>query len=210
MSYAVKEIFYSLQGEGAQAGRPAVLCRFAGCNLWNGREADRDRAVCRLCDTDFVGTDGPGGGRFRTSAALGDAIARTWNGTAHERYVVFTGGEPALQIDDGLLEDVHLRGFAAAIETNGTVSLPPGFDWICVSPKAGAPLRQCSGDEIKLVYPQDGLHPRDVEDLAFGLRFLQPCDGPDLRANTEMAIDYCLANPRWRLSLQTHKLMGIR
>jgi 7-carboxy-7-deazaguanine synthase (Cx14CxxC type) len=210
MTYVVKEIFYTLQGEGAQAGRPAVLCRFAGCNLWNGREADRDHALCRFCDTDFVGTDGPGGGRFAAANDLGEAIANSWPGAADERYVVFTGGEPALQLDEPLLHDLHARGFTTAIETNGTLSLPAGLDWICVSPKAGAPLRQRTGDELKLVFPQNGLDPRDVEGLSFGHRFLQPCDGPDLLAHTRAAIDYCLAHPRWRLSLQTHKTLGIR
>ncbi len=210
MTYVVKEIFYTLQGEGAQVGRPAVLCRFAGCNLWNGRESDRHRATCRFCDTDFVGANGPGGGRFVTAADLGHAIAATWAGAADERYVVFTGGEPALQLDARLLADLHARGFATAVETNGTLPLPTGLDWVCVSPKAGAPLRQRYGDELKLVFPQDGLEPGDLEDLEFGHRFLQPCDGPRLEEHTRAAVAYCLAHPRWRLSLQTHKLLGIR
>jgi 7-carboxy-7-deazaguanine synthase (Cx14CxxC type) len=210
MTYVVKEIFYTLQGEGAQSGRPAVLCRFTGCNLWNGHEADRTDALCRFCDTDFLGTDGPGGGRFASAADLGEAIAASWSGAAEERYVVFTGGEPALQLDEPALRELHTRGFTAAIETNGTLPLPNGLDWICVSPKAGAPLRQRKGDELKLVFPQDGLDPHQLEDLPFAHHFLQPCDGPDLLEHTRAAVEYCLAHPRWRLSLQTHKLLGIR
>ncbi len=210
MSYRVKEIFYTLQGEGAQTGRPAVLCRFAGCNLWNGREADRARAICRFCDTDFIGTDGERGGVFASAADLAQAIAAAWPGTSEGRYVVFTGGEPALQLDQPLLEEVRRGRFSTAIETNGTVPLPPGLDWVCVSPKAGAPLRQRRGNELKLVYPQDGLDPSTLEQLPFAHHFLQPCDGPDLPEHTRSAVEYCLAHPRWRLSLQTHKLLGIR
>jgi 7-carboxy-7-deazaguanine synthase (Cx14CxxC type) len=210
MTYIVKEIFYTLQGEGAQAGRAAVLCRFAGCNLWNGLEDARGDAVCSFCDTDFLGTDGPGGGRFGCAADLADAIASSWSGAAEARYVVFTGGEPALQLDEPVLRDLRARGFVAGIETNGTLPLPSGLDWICVSPKAGAPLRQRTGDELKLVFPQDGLDPRELEELPFAHHFLQPCDGPDLPEHTRAAVDYCLAHPRWRLSLQTHKLLGIR
>lgn len=210
MSYAVKEVFYSLQGEGARAGRVAVLCRFAGCNLWNGRERDRHHALCRFCDTDFVGLDGSGGGRFATAEELGRAVEVAWGGVPDERYVVFTGGEPALQVDRALLDDVHTRGFATAIETNGTLALPEGLDWVCVSPKANAPLLQRSGDELKLVFPQTGLAPSELEHLDFTHYFLQPCDGPDAEAHTRAAIDYCLSHPRWRLSLQTHKLLGIR
>jgi 7-carboxy-7-deazaguanine synthase (Cx14CxxC type) len=213
MSYTVKEIFYTLQGEGAQAGRPAVLCRFTGCNLWNGHESARAHATCSFCDTDFVGTDGPGGGRFATPTTLADAIASAWTGAPHERFVVFTGGEPTLQLDELLLVEVHERGFTTAIETNGTLPVPVGVDWICVSPKAGAPLRQRSGHELKLVFPQQGLQPFDLDDIGdldFAHRFLQPCDGPDLAEHTRAAIVYCLAHPRWRLSLQSHKLIGIR
>ena len=209
MTYTVKEIFKTLQGEGAQAGRPAVFCRFAGCNLWSGREADRAEAECRFCDTDFVGTDGPGGGRFADAAALADAIAAAWQGEGERRFVVFTGGEPLLQIDSELLAEIHGRGFTAAVETNGTLDAPAGLDWICVSPKAGTVLRQRSGDELKLVYPQDGLDPADLVGLDFAEYWLQPMDGPDRVRNTEAAVAYCLAHPRWRLSLQTHKFIGI-
>ncbi|MBN1607689.1 MAG: 7-carboxy-7-deazaguanine synthase [Polyangiaceae bacterium] len=209
MTYVAKEIFYTLQGEGAQAGRPAVLCRFAGCNLWTGREEDRAGAVCRFCDTDFVGTNGPGGGRFASAEDLADAIALTWASAAVGRYVVFTGGEPTLQLDRAVLAAVHKRGFMAGIETNGTRTVPDGLDWVCVSPKAGAPLVQRGGDELKVVFPQAGLDPAALEELAFAHFFLQPCDGPELAANTRAAVDYCLAHPRWRLSLQTHKLVKI-
>jgi 7-carboxy-7-deazaguanine synthase (Cx14CxxC type) len=209
MSYAVKEIFLTLQGEGAQAGRPAVFCRFAGCNLWSGRERDRADAVCRFCDTDFVGTDGPGGGRFEDAEALARAIAAAWTGGDAHRYVVFTGGEPLLQLDSALVEAVKAQGFTIAIETNGTLAPPDGIDWICVSPKAGAPLALRAGDELKLVFPQDGLGPETLEDLAFAHFLLQPMDGPRRHANTEAAVAYCLAHPRWRLSLQSHKLIGI-
>jgi 7-carboxy-7-deazaguanine synthase (Cx14CxxC type) len=209
MTYVVKEILYTLQGEGAQAGRPAVLCRFAGCNLWTGREEDRVSAVCRFCDTDFVGTDGPGGGRFASAEDLADAIGLAWSSAAVGRYVVFTGGEPTLQLDGAVLAAVHERGFLAGIETNGTRTVPDGVDWVCVSPKAGAPLLQRGGDELKVVFPQAGFDLAALEGLAFGHFFLQPCDGPELAANTRAAVDYCLAHPRWRLSLQTHKLLDI-
>ncbi|WP_407519355.1 7-carboxy-7-deazaguanine synthase [Methylobacterium oryzisoli] len=209
MSYAVKEIFHTLQGEGAQAGRSAVFCRFAGCNLWSGREADRADAVCRFCDTDFVGTDGSGGGRFADAAALADAIAAAWGGGESGRYVVFTGGEPLLQLDAALLAAVHAHGFETAVETNGTQDAPEGIDWICVSPKAGAPLRLTRGHELKLVYPQAGLSPEALAGLDFRHFWLQPMDGPDRAAHTQAAVAYCLRDARWRLSLQTHKMIGI-
>ena len=209
MSYAVKELFKTLQGEGAQAGRAAVFCRFAGCNLWSGREADRDTAVCRFCDTDFVGVDGEGGGRFADAETLADAIAHTWGDGAERRYVVFTGGEPLLQLDAPLLAAVRRHGFENAVETNGTLDPPSGLDWICVSPKAGAPLRLDRGDELKLIYPQTGLGPAGLDTLAFAHHWLQPMDGPDLAANTAAAAAYCREHPPWRLSLQTHKLIGI-
>lgn len=212
MAYAVKELYYTLQGEGAQAGRAAVFCRFAGCNLWTGREQDRAEAVCRFCDTDFVGTDGPGGGRFATAEALADAVAATWPATAGGTpYVVCTGGEPLLQLDAPLVEALHRRGFEVAVETNGTQPAPPGLDWICVSPKAGAPLVLTAGDELKLVYPQAeaAAQPARFEGLAFRHFFLQPLDGPDRERNTRAAARYCLAHPRWRMSLQTHKLVGL-
>jgi 7-carboxy-7-deazaguanine synthase len=212
VSYAVREIFYTLQGEGAQAGRPAVFLRFAGCNLWSGREADRAGAICQFCDTDFVGTDGPGGGRFATAEALARAVAGYWPGRAEPAgrpLVVCTGGEPLLQLDAPLIEGLHQAGFEIAIETNGTLPVPPGVDWVCVSPKAGAELVVTSGDELKLVYPQQGGEPSRYQDLGFRHFFLQPMDGPDRVRNTEAAVRYCLAHPRWRLSLQTHKLLGI-
>ena len=212
MSYAVKEMYYTLQGEGAHAGRAAVFCRFAGCNLWTGREQDRGGAVCTFCDTDFVGTDGPGGGRFATAAALADAVASLWPAdAAGERYVVCTGGEPLLQLDTPLIEALHARGFAVGVETNGTQPAPAGLDWICVSPKAGAPLVLTAGDELKLVYPQrePEAQPERFADLGFRHFFLQPMDGPERAANTAAAVAYCLAHPRWRMSLQTHKLLGI-
>jgi len=209
MSYAVKEIFLTLQGEGAQAGRPAVFCRFAGCNLWSGREQDRAAAVCTFCDTDFVGMDGPGGGRFAQAEDLAGAVEATWTGGAADRLVVLTGGEPMLQLDAPLIEALHGRGFEIAIETNGTLPVPASVDWICVSPKADAPLAQRSGQELKLVYPQAGHDPADFERLDFERFLLQPMDGPDRAANTEAAIAYCLAHPRWRLSVQTHKYLGI-
>jgi 7-carboxy-7-deazaguanine synthase len=208
--YQVKEIFYTLQGEGANAGRPAVFCRFAGCNLWSGREADRADAVCKFCDTDFVGTDGTGGGRFALADDLAHAVRAEWGGGRSRRLVVLTGGEPMLQVDAALIEALHQAGFEIAIETNGTLRVPRAIDWICVSPKAGADLVQTSGDELKLVYPQAGLLPEAVEMLDFDHRYLQPMDGPDVAANTAAAVDYAKANPAWRVSIQTHKLIGIR
>jgi len=209
MSYAVKEIFLTLQGEGGQAGRPAVFCRFAGCNLWSGREADRADAVCTFCDTDFVGMDGPGGGRFATADDLAEAVEATWQGGPDNRLVVLTGGEPLLQLDEPLVAALHERGFSLALETNGTIAAPPGVDWICVSPKADAALAQTRGHELKLVYPQAGVDPARFEGLAFERFLLQPMDGPALAENTQAAIAYCLAHPRWRLSVQTHKYLGI-
>ncbi len=212
MTYAVKEIFYSLQGEGANAGRPAVFCRFAGCNLWTGREADRAAAVCGFCDTDFVGTDGPGGGRFATPAALADAVAAAWQGEVSppvRKLVVCTGGEPLLQLDAAAITAFQARGFEVAVETNGTIPLPPGLDWVSVSPKANAPLVVTRGNELKLVFPQAGGEPERYRGLAFDHFFLQPMDGPDLARNTALAVAYCLRHPEWRLSLQTHKMLGI-
>jgi 7-carboxy-7-deazaguanine synthase (Cx14CxxC type) len=210
VSYAVKELFYTLQGEGAQTGRPAVFCRFAGCNLWTGREADRGIAVCTFCDTDFVGTDGPGGGRFATAIALADAVLATWPADAgREPFMVCTGGEPLLQLDAELLEALHQRGIVVAVETNGTQVPPAGIDWICVSPKAAAPVVLTSGHELKLVFPQPDARPERFEHLAFEHLYLQPMDGPDREANTLAAVSYCLTHPRWKLSLQTHKLLGI-
>jgi 7-carboxy-7-deazaguanine synthase (Cx14CxxC type) len=206
--YAVKEIFYTLQGEGANAGRPAVFCRFAGCNLWSGREADRAKAVCQFCDTDFVGTDGEGGGRFQTADALASACRATCNAEG-ETLVVLTGGEPMLQVDQDLVDALHDHGFTIAIETNGTLPVLDTIDWICVSPKAGSELKQTRGHELKLVYPQEGSDPQHYSGLAFEHRFLQPMDGPSRDANTRAAIAYCKANPVWRLSLQTHKMLGI-
>ena len=209
MSYAVKEIFLTLQGEGGQAGRPAVFCRFAGCNLWSGREQDRAGAVCNFCDTDFVGMDGEGGGRFATADDLAAAVEAAWTGGADDRLVVLTGGEPLLQVDAALIAALHSRRFSLALETNGTVAVPPGIDWICVSPKAQAPLAQLSGHELKLVYPQRDVDPARFESLAFERFLLQPMDGPARAENTQAAIAYCLAHPRWRLSVQTHKYLGI-
>jgi 7-carboxy-7-deazaguanine synthase len=210
MTYAVKEIFYTLQGEGAQAGRPAVFCRFAGCNLWSGREEDRATAVCRFCDTDFVGTNGTAGGRYSDAAALADAVAAHWPGGGVP-FVVCTGGEPLLQLDDVLVAALHDRGFEVAIETNGTIApVPVGVDWVCVSPKAGAPLELIGGDELKLVVPQPGLTPEMFEALPFRFFSLQPMDGPFRLENTRMAVELCLSRPQWRLSLQTHKVTGIR
>jgi 7-carboxy-7-deazaguanine synthase len=212
MSYAVKEIFYTLQGEGANTGRPAVFCRFAGCNLWTGREEDRHRAVCTFCDTDFVGTDGPGGGKFRTAQELAAAVARRWpaDATRHVRpLVVCTGGEPLLQVDEALVEALHAAGFEIAVETNGTQLPPAGIDWLCVSPKAGAPLVLQAGDELKLVFPQTHAPPEMFEHLEFREFFLQPIDGPSVEENTQLALRYCLEHPQWRLSLQTHKILGI-
>jgi 7-carboxy-7-deazaguanine synthase (Cx14CxxC type) len=210
MSYAVKEIFYTLQGEGALTGRPAVFCRFAGCNLWSGREDDRAAAICNFCDTDFVGIDGSHGGRYRDAAALADQIAALWPAGQGARFVVCTGGEPLLQLDPPLIEALHGRGFAIAIETNGTIAPPPGLDWVCVSPKAGAPLVVTSGDELKIVVPQPGLDPLAFAGLDFGRFSVQPMDGPERERNTEWAIAFCLDHPRWQLSLQTHKMTGIR
>ncbi len=211
MTYAVKEIFFTLQGEGAQAGRAAVFCRFSGCNLWSGREADRAAAVCRFCDTDFVGVDGRGGGKFETANALADAIAAAWGAQqgSGRRYVVCTGGEPLLQMDAELIAALHQRGFEVAVETNGTVAAPQGLDWICVSPKAGSNLIQRSGNELKLVFPQTGAPPQEYEGLAFRHFFLQPMDGPQLAEYTKSAVQFCMEHPQWRLSLQTHKLLGI-
>lgn len=210
MSYAVKEIFYTLQGEGAQAGRAAVFCRFAGCNLWSGREADRATAVCRFCDTDFIGTDGAGGGKFASADDLAAAVAQKWPAhPAGKRFVVCTGGEPLLQMDSALIDALHARGFEIAVETNGTVAAPAGLDWICVSPKAGARLMQRSGQELKLVFPQAGFEPDQFTALDFRHFFLQPMDGPSRAANTELAVQYCMQHPQWRLSLQTHKFLGI-
>lgn len=212
MAYTVKEIFYTLQGEGAQSGRAAVFCRFSGCNLWSGREEDRERAICQFCDTDFVGTS-PDGGRFGDATSLADRIDACWNGraTVHDRkYVVCTGGEPLLQLDAPLIDDLHDRGFQVAVETNGTRPAPESLDWICVSPKAGAKLVQRTGDELKLVFPQPAAPPEMFESLPFDHLFLQPMDGPDLESNLKAAVRYCMSDPRWRLSLQTHKLLGIR
>ncbi len=209
MSYAVKEIFLTLQGEGGQAGRPAVFCRFAGCNLWSGLERDRATAVCTFCDTDFVGMDGTGGGRFADADALADAMQAAWQGGAEDRLTVLTGGEPLLQVDEALVAALHARGFSIALETNGTLPAPPGIDWVCVSPKAAAPVVQTTGQELKLVYPQAGVDPALFEGWAFETFRLQPMDGPDRAANTQAAIAYCLAHPRWRLSVQTHKYLGI-
>jgi len=209
MSYAVKEIFLTLQGEGGQAGRPAVFCRFAGCNLWSGREEDRTGAVCTFCDTDFVGMDGPGGGRFADAQALAAAVEAAWVGGPGDRLVVLTGGEPLLQVDTPLIDALHGRGFSLALETNGTLPAPMGVDWICVSPKAQAPVVQMSGQELKLVFPQAGVDPARFEGWRFERFLLQPMDGPRLEENTRAAIAYCLAHPRWRLSVQTHKYIGI-
>lgn len=208
--YAVKEIFYTLQGEGVHAGRPAVFCRFAGCNLWTGREADRASAVCDFCDTDFVGI-GPDGGRFGTAEELADAVAARWPAGAGGRpFVVCTGGEPLLQLDEAAIDAMHHRGLEVAVETNGTQPLPRGLDWVCVSPKADAPLVVTGGDELKLVFPQPKAPPERFTGLDFRHWLLQPMDGPALRANTDAAVAYCLAHPRWRLSVQTHKVVGVR
>ena len=209
MTYSVKEIFLTLQGEGGQAGRAAVFCRFAGCNLWSGREQDRAKAVCTFCDTDFVGMDGPGGGRFETPDLLADAVAAAWGAGAADRLVVCTGGEPLLQLDEPLIEALHARGFSIAVESNGTLAAPAGIDWICVSPKADAQVVQRRGQELKLVYPQAGVDPASFEGWDFERFYLQPMDGPDREANTAAAVAYCLAHPRWRLSVQTHKYLGL-
>jgi 7-carboxy-7-deazaguanine synthase len=210
MTYFVKEIFYTLQGEGANTGRAAVFCRFAGCNLWTGREQDRADATCQFCDTDFVGTDGPGGGRFSSADSLARAVASAWPaGNPQRRFVVCTGGEPLLQLDSSLLQALHAEEFEVAVETNGTIAPPARIDWLCVSPKANAELVVRAGDEIKLVFPQTGADPADFEGLPFRHFFLQPMDGPEREVNTAAALRYCLEHPRWRLSLQTHKLLGI-
>jgi len=211
MSYIVKEIFYTLQGEGANAGRPAVFCRFSGCNLWSGREADRATAICQFCDTDFIGTNGPGGGKFFSASALADGINQQWpaNFPNAKKFVVCTGGEPLLQIDNDLIDALHSHHFQIAVETNGTQIAPNGLDWICVSPKAGADFIQLSGNELKLVFPQPGIDPADLEHLAFDHFYLSPMDGPNRAINTDLALNYCLEHPQWHLSLQTHKLLGI-
>lgn len=209
MAYSVKEIYYTLQGEGANAGRAAVFCRFTGCNLWSGHEEDRASATCQFCDTDFVGTDGPGGGRFESPSSLANAVAAAWAGTANDRLVVCTGGEPLLQLDAALIEALHEAGFAVAVETNGTKAASDEVDWICVSPKAGAELVQQKGNELKLVFPQPSAAPEAFEALDFEHFFLQPMDGPERANNTRLAIDYCLKHPKWRLSLQQHKYLGI-
>lgn len=211
MTYFVKEIFYTLQGEGANAGRPAVFCRFTGCNLWTGLERDRAEATCRFCDTDFVGVDGTGGGKFTSAEELAAAINQHWPGGHHRAspLVVCTGGEPLLQVDDDLLRALHKEGFTVAVETNGTKPAPAGIDWVCVSPKAGTSLILQSGDELKVVFPQHGIDPAMLEDLDFRHFFLQPMDGPERDANTQAAVAYCLTHPVWRLSLQTHKYLGV-
>lgn len=211
MTYSVKEIYFTLQGEGAQTGRPAVFLRFAGCNLWSGREKDRAAAVCRFCDTDFVGTDGPGGGKFRSPESLAAAVEAAWPGDHANRYVVCTGGEPLLQLDTPAIDALHALGFEIGVETNGTIVAPAGIDWLCVSPKAGAEVLQTSGHELKLVYPQSEAEaqPERFAALNFEHFFLQPCDDPERRENTRKAIDYCLEHPQWKLSLQTHKIIGI-
>lgn len=211
MTYSAKEVFLTVQGEGGQAGRPAVFLRFAGCNLWNGREADRASAVCTFCDTDFVGTDGDGGGKFATADLLADHVAAMWRGRAGDpKLVVCTGGEPLLQLDAPLIGALHARGFDIAVETNGTLVAPEGIDWVCVSPKADAPVVQTTGQELKLVFPQVAAMPDRFEHLDFERFWLQPMDGPDQAANTAAALDYCLSHPKWRLSVQTHKYIGVR
>lgn len=210
MAYSVKEIFYTLQGEGRNAGRAAVFCRFAGCNLWTGREQDRAGAICTFCDTDFVGTDGTDGGKFTDADALADRISATWQGGKGPEMVVLTGGEPLLQVDTALIDALHRRGFEIAVETNGTIAPPDGIDWLCVSPKATAPLAAIRGDELKLVYPQPEAMPERFEALAFDHFLLQPMDGPALDENMAAAIAYCMTHPKWRLSVQTHKVAGIR
>lgn len=211
MTYAVKEVFYTLQGEGGNAGRAAVFCRFAGCNLWSGREVDRDTAQCQFCDTDFVGTEGSGGGKFASAQQLAEAVAAHWPAGVRGRpLVVLTGGEPLLQVDAALLEALHAEGFEIAIETNGTIDPPPGVDWICVSPKSGTTLRVRAGHELKVVVPQEGLNLEELAELPFDHHLLQPMDGPLVRENTKWAIARCLKDPRWRLGLQTHKMVGLR
>ena len=210
MTYSVKEIFYTLQGEGAQSGMPAVFCRFAGCNLWSGLEHDRNKSICQFCDTDFVGTNGVGGGKFKAVEELADAVLAAWPvGSGGTPLVVCTGGEPLLQLDRRMVDAFHKVGFRVAVETNGTLSAPENIDWICVSPKAEARVVQTSGNELKLVYPQEKARPEDFAHLGFAHFFLQPMDGPDIEANTAATVAYCKAHPQWRLSLQTHKLIGI-
>jgi len=209
VTYSVKEIFLTLQGEGGQAGKAAVFCRFAGCNLWTGREQDRDKAVCTFCDTDFVGTDGQGGGKFATADLLADAVEAAWTGGPGDRLVVCTGGEPLLQLDAPAIAALHARGFMIAVESNGTLAAPDGIDWICVSPKADAPVVQTRGQELKLVYPQAQALPERFADLDFERFYLQPMDGPDRDRNTQLAVAYCLSHPQWRLSVQTHKYLGL-
>lgn len=210
MTYTVREIFHTLQGEGLNAGRAAVFLRFSGCNLWSGREQHRHLAICRFCDTQFVGTDGPGGGKFASAEALAAAVSRRWPHEANgPRLVVCTGGEPLLQLDEAAIDALHEEGYEVAVETNGTLPAPAGIDWLCVSPKAGATLVQRSGDELKLVWPQAGIDPAELEELDFGHLLLQPMDGPDLAENTRLSIQYCMQHPRWRLSVQTHKLLGL-
>ncbi|WP_093511618.1 7-carboxy-7-deazaguanine synthase [Sphingopyxis sp. YR583] len=210
MGYAVKEIFLTLQGEGAQAGRRAVFCRFSGCNLWTGREKDRAKAICQFCDTDFVGTDGTLGGKYKNAAALADVIADSWGEGSGDRYVVLTGGEPMLQVDAALIDALHQHGFMIAIESNGTLPIPRSIDWICVSPKAGSELVQTSGDELKLVWPQPGSDVARLASLKFEHLLVQPLDDPQAAANVQACIDLVMADPRWRLSLQTHKNLGLR
>jgi 7-carboxy-7-deazaguanine synthase len=214
VSYRVKELFSTLQGEGANAGRAAVFCRFTGCNLWSGHERHRANAVCQFCDTDFVGTDGPGGGTFSSAAELADAVVATWaaaidSADLSDPFVVCTGGEPLLQLDPELVDELHRHRVTVAIETNGTLPVPAGIDWVCVSPKAGAELVVVAGDELKVVFPQPGADPDRYAHLRFDHFFVQPMDGPDRRANTDLAVAYCLAHPLWRLSVQTHKDIGI-
>lgn len=209
MTYSVKEIFLTLQGEGGQAGRAAVFCRFSGCNLWTGREQDRAAAVCTFCDTDFIGVDGEGGGKFIDAPSLADAVQAAWTGGPHDRLVVITGGEPLLQLDEALIGALHARGFSIAVETNGTQIPPPGIDWLCVSPKAHAPVVARAGQELKLVYPQIGVDPAAFAGLDFERFYLQPMDGPHQAANTAATVAYCLSHPQWRLSVQTHKYLGL-
>ncbi len=213
MAYRVKELFYTLQGEGQNSGRSAVFCRFSGCNLWSGKESDRFRAICQFCDTDFVGIDGLGGGEFTFPEELGTAIKKAWQPSRNGKgkpLVVCTGGEPLLQLDSPLIDELHLAGFEIAIETNGTIPVPRGIDWVCVSPKANTRLVVTEGDELKFVFPQEGATPEQYAQLNFRHFYLQPLDGPRLSHNRQLAVDYCLANPQWRLSIQTHKLLGIR
>ncbi len=209
MTYSVKEIFLTLQGEGGQAGKAAVFCRFSGCNLWTGREQDRAKAVCTFCDTDFVGTDGENGGKFATADALAAAVEAQWTGGPDDRLVVCTGGEPFLQLDAAAIKALHARGFQIAVESNGTLEAPAGIDWICISPKADAPVVQTSGQELKLVFPQDKAMPERFANLDFERFYLQPMDGPDRDRNTQLAVAYCLSHPQWRLSVQTHKYLGL-